>query len=515
MLPVIFLSPLLHGGKTFVRLGFQQDKELFSYLCQQQDILKFSKTYKCLVTHYKKEPLLKLKEIIRGKAKLDTSALMRYALQAGVKGAKKEMPEGASLPLVQLIPGELDGRYILLIRFRFHQHLVSLMKEQPYTYYYTKGKCWYVQQEETPLLEVVRLLQPYARLRLDPRLYPIDFHTQKQLITGGSRDWGSIDADPFLDALYGKGYSSSTLYTYYSLMGRFIRQFNIKEEQTLRELQAHTINLYHSRWMAQGNVKAASVNQSVSAIKFYMLYVQGKSLEGVDLVRVKRDKQLPKVMSQEELRAVLSASGNLKHRCMLSLLYSGGLRAGELINLKLTDIDWERKQIRIRYAKGKKDRMTILSNVLCQFLKAYLEAYQPQQWVFEGQWGDQYTDSSLRSVFKHALQKARIDKPFTLHSLRHSFATHLLEGGTDLRYIQSLLGHNSSKTTEIYTHVSQQAVQNIQSPLDRLDINSNYPMLSNQKPEYLKEPEYLYPTRTKININAIMTKYIVDTAISK
>ncbi|AHM59135.1 integrase/recombinase [Flammeovirgaceae bacterium 311] len=505
---------MLHGGKTFVRLSFQQDKALFSYLCQQQDLLKFSKTYKCLVTHYKKEPLLKLKEIIRGKAKLDTSALMRYALQAGVKGVKKEMPEGASLPLVQLIPGELEGKYILLIRFRYQQLLANLMKQKPYAHYYTRGKCWYVQQEETPLLEVVRLLQPHARLRLDPRLYPIDFLTQKQLITGGSRDWGSIDADPFLDAMYGKGYSSSTLNTYYSLMGRFIRQLGITEEQTLKDLQSHTINLYHSRWMAQGNVKAASVNQSVSAIKFYMLHVQGKKLDGVDLVRVKRDKQLPKVMSQEELRAVLSASGNLKHRCMLSLLYSSGLRAGELINLKLTDIDWERKQIRIRYAKGKKDRMTILSNVLCQLLRAYLEAYQPQHWVFEGQWGDQYTDSSLRSVFKQALHKAKIDKPFTLHSLRHSFATHLLEGGTDLRYIQSLLGHNSSKTTEIYTHVSQQAVQNIQSPLDRLDLNNKYPMFPNQKPDFLKEPMALYTSHAKMRINAIMTKYIVDTAIS-
>jgi integrase/recombinase XerD len=506
MLPVIYLSPLLHGGKTFVRLGFQQDKELFSYLCQQEEILKFSKTYRCLVTHYKKEPLLRLKEIIRGKAKLDTSALMRYALQVSIKGAKKEMPVGASLPLVQLIPGELDGRYILLIRFRFHHPLVSLMKEQSYTHYYTKGKCWYVLQEEIRLLEIVRLLQPHARLRLDPRLYPIDFQTQKQLITGGSKDWGSINADPYLDALYGKGYSSSTLSTYYSLLGRFIRQQKIEEEQALKDLQSHTINIYHSRWMAQGNVTAASVNQSVSAIKFYLQHVQGKALEGIELVRVKREKKLPKVMSQDELRAVLSATGNLKHRCMLSLLYSGGLRAGELIMLKLTDIDWERKQIRLRQAKGKKDRMTILSNVLCQLLRSYLEAYKPQLWVFEGQWGDQYTDSSLRSVFKQCLQKAKIDKPFTLHSLRHSFATHLLEGGTDLRYIQSLLGHNSSKTTEIYTHVSQHAVQNIQSPLDRLDLNNKYPMFPNQKPDYLKEPEYLYTTRTKININAIMTK---------
>jgi integrase/recombinase XerD len=379
---------------------------------------------------------------------------------------------------------------------------------------YSSGKCWYVFREETPLLDVMRLLQPLARLRLDPRLFPLDYPTKKQLISGCTNEWGTIDPGPFLDVLFGRGYSSSTINTYYSLMGRFIKHQSIGEEQTLRELDAQTVNSYHSRWMAGGNVTAASVNQSVSAIKFFLLYVLGKELEGLELVRVKREKQLPKVMSQEELRAILSASGNEKHCCMLSLLYSGGLRAGELIKLRLTDIDWERKQIRIRQAKGKKDRMTLLSTVLYDLLLVYLERYKPQVWVFEGQWGGQYTDSSLRSVFKQVLAKANIQKPYTLHSLRHSFATHLLEGRTDLRYIQSLLGHNSSKTTEIYTHVSQQAVQNIQSPLDRLDLNKKSLTLPAQKPAYLQEPELMYRTMNKYPINASLTKNLAQLAIS-
>ena len=497
---VIYLYPLFHDGKTFVRLSFEQDNALYHFLCQLKDILRYSKTFKCLVTHYKKEPLERLKAVIKGRARLDTSALMRYALQAKVEAVKKKQPQGASQPLVQLIPGVLEGRQIMLIRFRYHQALQNLMKAQQYTHYYAKGKCWYYFKEEIELVKVVELLQPNARMRLDPKLYPLDYATQKQLITGGSKDWGAIDPGPFLDKLYGRGYSDSTINVYYSLMGRFIRHSAFEHEQALAELDSRTVNQYHSRWMAQGNVATGSINQSVNAIKFYMQQVLGIVLEDLELVRAKKEKILPKVMSIQEVTAVLTASDNLKHRSMLSLLYSGGLRVNELINLKMSDIDWERNQIRIRQAKGKKDRMTILSHVLYQILKTYLGAYKPQIYLFEGQWGGPYTDSSLRSVFKQSLQKAKIVKPYTLHCLRHSFATHLLEGGTDLRYIQSLLGHNSSKTTEIYTHVSQQHVQNIQSPLDRLDLSSKYPSLPAKNTNKLEEPHALYTTKTRLQL---------------
>ena len=482
MQPVIYLHPLLHDGKTFVRISFANDNDLFQYLYQQQDILKYSKTFKCLVTHYRREPLLKLKEVIKGKATLNTSALMRFALQTKSGEGKKPSPKGASQPLVQLIPGELSDIPILIIQFRYHPELLALMKAQAFTHYYGKGKCWFVHQDQVAVYDLVTLLQPYARLRLDPKLFPVDFKTQKLLLCGNSKDWGSISSDAFLDALYGRAYSENTIKSYFSLMGRFIKESAIKQEQALEELQPVQVNVYHSRWMALGKVSAGAINQSVSAIKFYMQHVQKKPLEGVELVRAKREKKLPKVMSQQEISAVLSSTDNLKHRCMLSLLYSGGLRAGELINLKVTDLNWVRKQLWIQKGKGKKDRMSLLSSVLQEQLAAYQEAYKPQVYLFEGQWGGQYTASSLQSVFKKALAAVGIRTKFTVHCLRHSFATHLLETGTDLRYIQSLLGHENSKTTEIYTHVSQKAITNIQSPLDRLELNAKFHKLPNQKP---------------------------------
>jgi integrase/recombinase XerD len=190
----------------------------------------------------------------------------------------------------------------------------------------------------------------------------------------------------------------------------------------------------------------------------------------VDLIRrLKRAYLLPNVLSKEDVCLILSAQRNLKHRAMLSLIYSCGLRRGELLNLKLEDIDSKRGLVIIRMAKGKKDRVTPLSEKVLVMLREYLKAYKPKIWLFEGQQaGEKYDERSLASVLKQALEKCKINKPVTLHWLRHSYATHLLESGTDLRYIQELLGHRSSRKTEIYTHVSNKELQRIISPFDSL-----------------------------------------------
>jgi integrase/recombinase XerD len=178
---------------------------------------------------------------------------------------------------------------------------------------------------------------------------------------------------------------------------------------------------------------------------------------------------LPNVLSKQEVKAILGASLNIKHRAMLSLIYSCGLRRGELLNLKPTDIDSNRGLLIIRQAKGKKDRIAPLSAKTVEMLRDYYRTAKPKKWLFEGQVpGQQYDDRSIQLVLKNSLIKAGIKKPVTLHWLRHSYATHLLEAGTDLRYIQEILGHKSSSTTQIYTHVSTRSIQNIVSPFDDL-----------------------------------------------
>jgi site-specific recombinase XerD len=198
--------------------------------------------------------------------------------------------------------------------------------------------------------------------------------------------------------------------------------------------------------------------------------VLGRKLEPIAIQRPKKDKKLPNVLSEEQVALILKQIQNLKHKCIPYLIYSSGLRRSEVLNIKPTDIDGKRNCIIIRAAKGKKDRVTLPSQKALILLRDYYKRYRPKGWLFEGAGGGQYSTTSLRKIFQRALVKSDIKKDVTLHSLRHSFATHLLERGTDLRYIQALLGHRSSKTTEIYTHVTRKGFENLKSPLDEMDI---------------------------------------------
>ena len=181
-------------------------------------------------------------------------------------------------------------------------------------------------------------------------------------------------------------------------------------------------------------------------------------------------KTLPFALSEEEILLILRSVSNLKHKAILMVIYSAGLRISECINLKIKDIDSNRMQIRVEQSKGKKDRYTLLSTKTLLILRDYFKTYRPKEFLFEGQDGGCYSTRSIQNIFRDAVEKTKIKKKVSVHSLRHSFATHLLENGTNLRYIQSLLGHANSKTTEIYTHVTTKGFENLKSPLDNLDI---------------------------------------------
>lgn len=206
------------------------------------------------------------------------------------------------------------------------------------------------------------------------------------------------------------------------------------------------------------------------------------------LERPIKDKKLPEVLSQEEVMLIFEALDNLKHKVMLMLIYSAGLRRSELLNLRIGDVDFHRNIVFIRGGKGHKDRQSVLSQNLVPLLQQYLKEYSPGFWLFEGHQGERYSASSLQQVLKQATKKAGIRKFVRLHMLRHSFATHLLEAGTSTRYIQVLLGHESPQTTEIYAHVSRFALDRIQSPLDQMITKKQIkegdeqPATSNQRP---------------------------------
>jgi len=267
--------------------------------------------------------------------------------------------------------------------------------------------------------------------------------------------------------LRSRRYSESTVKTYMEALKSFLKFYSAKP---IREIDNNDIILYNNNFILKHKLSASYQNQIVNAIKLFFAKIENTKLD-VDLIhRPKRPKLLPNVLSKEEIRAILNAPVNIKHRAMLSLIYSCGLRRSEMLNLKPTDIDSKRGVIIIRQSKGRKDRIAPLSMKIIQMLREYYRLYEPAIWRFEGQRRtEQYDERSLASVLKQALAKTTIKKPVSLHWLRHSYATHLLEAGTDLRYIQEILGHSSSRTTEIYTHVSTKSIQQIKSPFDDLD----------------------------------------------
>jgi site-specific recombinase XerD len=221
--------------------------------------------------------------------------------------------------------------------------------------------------------------------------------------------------------------------------------------------------------MMERGCKNSTINQFINALRYLYVELYHQPLLLGEIPRPNKEKKLPVVLSQEEVRRIFDATSNLKHRFMLMVTYSGGLRVGEVVKLRPEDLDSDRGLIHIHGGKGKKDRYTVLSPVIVAQLRDYWRLYRPRAWLFEGQQaGKPYSIRSAERVFEVAAERAGIRKEVSIHVLRHSFATHLLESGTDLRYIQELLGHASSKTTEIYTHVSQRKLGAIRSPIDEM-----------------------------------------------
>lgn len=258
---------------------------------------------------------------------------------------------------------------------------------------------------------------------------------------------GQIQLGKFKQWLFSKRYSASTIKTYSEALKSFLVFFR---QKPMNKITNEDVIFYNNEYILKNNLSASFQNQIVNAIKLFFRTIQERKIDIEKIHRPKRSKVLPNVLSKEEVKLILNAHSNIKHRMMLSLIYSCGLRCGELLALKPVHIDSKRNIVLLKNAKGQKDRIVPLSLKILGMLRDYYRVFRPITYLFEGQTsGMAYDSRSLQLVLKQALKKAGILKPATLHWLRHSYATHLLESGTDLRYIQELLGHSSSKTTEI------------------------------------------------------------------
>jgi integrase/recombinase XerD len=363
---------------------------------------------------------------------------------------------------IEIDIAEIDGKERIRMFFQYNLEIISLVKSLPGARWHPEMKCWHISLAFGPADKLNHRF--YGKLVFIPKKLIVKKGPEKDPIP----DINSVKVpEEFTKTLKLKQYSEKTIKTYSSMLRLFII-FN--KDKVLDDILDEDIREYLLYLVDTKKVSQSYQNQAINAIKFYYEQIVGRPTQTYYLQRPKREIMLPSVLSEEEVKRLLQQIENLKHKAVLSLIYSAGLRIGELINLKINDIDTTRSQIRIIQAKGKKDRVSLLSPSILKMLREYYKEYHPKVWLFEGQSGCQYSESSIQVIFRRAKELAGIRKKATVHTLRHSFATHLLERGTDLRYIQELLGHQSSRTTEIYTHVTEKGFKNITSPFDNIEL---------------------------------------------
>ncbi len=335
------------------------------------------------------------------------------------------------------------GERRISVSFEKDQELISWIKTFDGSRWSSTRCVWHLPDTESNRL--------YFNLPLPIDLFPNEDGI-KQLIV-------------FKEWMKSKRYSESTIKVYLDSMKSFLVFHRLKK---VADLNNDDVIKYNNDFVLKRNLSATYQNQIVNAIKLFFKIISNTKMDIDSVHRPRREKILPNVLSKEEVLRLIDVTDNLKHKTLLALIYSSGLRISEALNMKATDIDSKRMLIHVKNAKGKKDRYTLLSNKVLMILREYYAVYKPKVYLFEGFRGGMYTDRSAQIVLQKAAQKAGIDKRISLHTLRHSFATHLLESGTDLRYIQDLLGHSSPKTTMIYTHVSSTSLKNIKNPFDTL-----------------------------------------------
>ena len=389
---------------------------------------------------------------------------------------------------------------LLAIQFDYDREIVTAIKMIHGRRWHPAEKLWTIPYTYTAISQLIETLQNFE-LHVDSDLRAESPQLQ-HLKTKRVLQWNNEYKQKLKEALQIRGYSIKTVKTYSSHVERYFlflseREFNSDRygcnsenestnsfensntgvndliDKSNRKSEKNSPNLaIHAYTLALLNKKLSHsyVNQAISAIKFYYEKVLHQEA-APSYIRPKKEKKLPNVLTLHEVKNILESLQNIKHKALLYLTYSSGLRVSEVVRLQLQDLDQDAKTIRIRQGKGRKDRYTLLSESAFAIVRHYCHQEKPSKWLFPGQNKSSHlTERTVQKIFDHALSQSGINKKASLHTLRHSFATHLLEGGIDLRYIQELLGHQSIRTTQLYTHISRKNIKNIKSPLDQMDL---------------------------------------------
>lgn len=352
----------------------------------------------------------------------------------------------------------------LMIQFPYSEDNIERIKRIPERKWCKEIKCWLIPNSEEHFKEFIRCFRNEEIIvneELKKQFNLLKVKIEEEL----SYPWMKRTLIDLSSQLKLKGYGKKTIDAYVSDVKRFLLYITKKPSNLTND----DIKEYLLFMMVKKNISHSHANQIISAIRFLFIHILQKEQLLNSIPRPKKEYKLPVVLTQDEIILIIKSVDNLKYKAIFTLTYSAGLRVSEVVSLQINDLDETRMLIHVKQGKGRKDRYTLLSSTALSVLKQYTKKYKPDYWLFPGGKKDWHiSERSVQKEFDKAILKTGIKKNCSVHSLRHSFATHLLENGTDLRYIQEILGHKNSKTTEIYTHVTEKDMVRIQSPLDKL-----------------------------------------------
>lgn len=344
--------------------------------------------------------------------------------------------------------GTHQNKKVIWIAFPYNTKLIQHLKQHTSAQWSRSNKKWYVLDKTS-----------YRKL------FGIEAMVMSSHVLADVNAVNHSAFNRFVEQLQLKGYSPNTMRTYST---EFVQLLKVIKTTKAESLSSEKLRSYFLYCIKTLKLSENTIHSRMNAIKFYYEQVLKRKKVFIEVPRPKKPSTLPKTLSAGDIRKMFAAVENKKHLLILKLCYGMGLRVSEVVNLKIADIDSKRMQVLISRGKGKKDRYAILPNSVLELLRAYYKEYKPTKYLFEGQDGGQYNIRSVQLMFKNTMRKAKIYKKIGVHGLRHSFATHLIEQGTDIRFVQDLLGHNNIKTTMIYTSLTDQTRRKIKSPLDNL-----------------------------------------------
>lgn len=443
LMPIVYLNKGTLDGKNIVKIYFKNNADIYKRI-KNNDWIKHCVKLSAYVIVDSEKNISILKDLFSDIAIVNTRYLYwlpKPKISPDNIGSsfynQNPLAKRDKMVKIYLFPYKEYGKKLIGFKHIFPKKLFKKVVDLKLFVWEKELRIWQFYATRSSFLSAIEFLIPHYTIMLNAELQVSDLNIRRMLLEQSYDKSVNFKSCPikFLEYMQLHNYSKNTFTTYHSLTIRYLNTFRGKNLNQINNFGVMEIDTYHKTWMQMNSPSAALINQSVSAIKLYYKVVSNTDINLNQVHRPLKNKNLPKVYSRDEVARIVKSIDNIKHKTMIFLIYSAGLRLSELLKMRPDDILSDRKMVFISNSKGRKDRYTTLGDTALKLITEYKKSYKPEKYLFEGQFGGQYSSTSIRNILNTAKKKANVNAFGSVHTLRHSFATHLLENGTDLRYI--------------------------------------------------------------------------------